>query len=110
MEQDIAVRKMMVEIKGEIDLLEEHENLIKKYLNYMFVVGFEAGRSDVYLRYSKKKTPVIQRDASQNRIAQYESVAQAARQAYTTTETIFQAMKNHKLTQAGHYWEKVILK
>lgn len=108
MEQDLAVRLMMIEIKQEIDLIEEHENLIKKYLHYMFGVGFDAGRKDVYARYSKKKTPVIQRDENHNRIAQYESVAQAARCAHTVPDVIFDAMKKHWKTKAGHYWEKVV--
>jgi hypothetical protein len=108
MDQDIAVRLMMIEIKQEIDLIEEHENLMKKYLHYMFGVGFDAGRKDVYARYSKKKTPIIQRDENNNRIAQYESIAQAARAANTCTSVIFEALKKHWKTKAGHYWEKVV--
>jgi hypothetical protein len=108
MEQDISVRLMMIEIKQEIDLIEEHEQLIKKYLHYMFGVGFDAGRRDVYMRYSKKKTPIIQRDENHNRIAQYESVAAASRASTVATSTIFEAMQKHWLTKAGYYWEKVV--
>ena len=108
MEQDIAIRLMMLEIERDNSfVIEVGEEIIKKYLNLMYVVGFDAGRRDVYSRYSKKKTAVIQRDKHQNRIARYESVALAAKSTSITTGTIFEAMKKHWLTKDGYYWEKV---
>ena len=62
MEQDIAVRLMILEVKYEQGIPDEFQGFLKKYLNLMWVVGFDAGRKDVYARYSKKKTAIIQRD------------------------------------------------
>ena len=108
MDQDISVRLMMLQIQKEGNITFDDAEYIKKYLNLMFGVGFDAGRKDVYARYSKKKTPIIQRDEFNNRVAQYESIAQAARAAHTCSSEIFEALKSHKKTKAGHYWEKVV--
>ena len=59
MEQDIAVKMMMLEVKVEDSLPEECFDTVRKYLSLMWVVGFDAGRKDVYARYSKKKRAVI---------------------------------------------------
>jgi hypothetical protein len=107
MEQDISVRLMMLEIKVDKCIPEEYEGHVRKYLNLMWVVGFDAGRKDVYSRYSKKKTAVIQRDSNGQRIAQYESVAYAVRATKISHDIIFRALKCHKKTMQGHYWEKV---
>ena len=107
MEQDIAVRLMMLEIKVEEKIPKDIQPFIKKYLNLMWVVGFDAGRRYVYSRYSKKKTAVIQYDQSGTRIAQYESVALATRATRISHDIIFRALKCHKKTQQGHYWAKV---
>jgi hypothetical protein len=107
MEQDIAVSLMLLQIQHEGNIDFHAFEYLKKYLHLMYGVGFDAGRKNVYARYSKKKTPVIQRDRDNNRIAQYESVALAAKSTAVSTDTIFEAMKRHWLTKDGYYWERV---
>jgi len=109
MEQDIAVKTMMLTVKHEDQIPEEYQGFIQKYLSLMWVVGFDSGRNWVYQRYSKKKTPIIVRDLYGNRIAQYESVAEASREMKICTDTIFNALKTHKKTKQDHYFEKIVL-
>jgi hypothetical protein len=108
MEQDISVKMMMLEVKVEDSLPEECYDLMRKYLSLMWVVGFDAGRKDVFANYAKNKTAVIQRDKEGNRIGQWESVKQASTATRLSLPTIFSALKTHKKTRIdGFYFDKV---
>jgi len=106
-DQDIAIRQLMLKIKYDADIPTEYQGFCRQYLSLMYAVAFDAGRVWVYNRYSKKKTAVILYDASGTRIAQYESVAQAAKATKTDRDVIFHALKTHKKTRQGQYWTKV---
>jgi hypothetical protein len=110
MDQDIAVKTMMLSVKWEDQIPEEYLALVNKYLSLMWVVGFDSGRKWVYARYSKKKTAVIQRDSSGSRIAEFESIAMAERSTKEGHDAIFHALKTHKKTQKGYYWDRVTVK
>jgi hypothetical protein len=107
MDQDIAVKLMMLEIKVEENIPEEYSGYLRKYLHLMWVVGFEEGRNDVYAIFGAHKKAVIQRDSDGTRIAQYESIIDASRRTGIQDRVIFRALKTHKKTREGHYWERV---
>jgi hypothetical protein len=107
MEQDRAVKMMMLTIKYEDCLPEEYHGVVRKYLSLMHVVGFDAGRDNVYAQFSVKRTAVILRDISGTRISQYRSVKEASEATNTPYRTIFHAIKTHKKTRQGYYFEKV---
>jgi hypothetical protein len=107
MEQDISVRTMMLTVEYEDQIPKEYQGFIKKYLSMIYAVGFDAGRIDAMSEFGKKKTAVLQRDCTGNRIAQYESVIMASKSSGTTLGSIWRALKSHKLTKRGYYWDKV---
>jgi len=107
MEQDIAVRTMMLTVKYEDQIPAEYQGFVRKHLSLMWGVGFDAGQDYVYARYSAHKTAVIQYDHLYNRIAQYTSVIEAAKATGVSDRLIFRALKTHKKTREGYYWTKV---
>ena len=108
MDQDISVKMMMLSVRIEDDIPEDCYPIIRKYLSLMYVVGFDAGRKDVFANYAKNKTALIMRDRDGNRIAQYESVKQASIATKLSLPTIFSALKTHKKTRInGYYFDKV---
>ena len=107
MEQDIAIRTMMLTVKQDGEMPDQYQEFIRKYLSLMWGVGFDAGCNYVYARYSKHKTAVIMYNEYYNRIAQYSSVIEASKATGVQDRVIFRALKCHKKTREGHYWTKV---
>lgn len=95
----------MTQIRLDDAIPEEHVPFLRSYFNLAFAAGFDEGRNDVYRRYSKKKSPVLQFDLSGKRVGAYESVAQASRECKIHKSCIFEAIQTGKPSK-GYYWTK----
>lgn len=117
MEKERAVKLIILDIKTNEEFFNapiyDYEGdridltpFLKKYLSLMYVVGYDAGRTAVYKRYSAKKTPVIKYNKFGIKLAEYESVAQAAKENGISKDPIFESIRYKRLTLQGFYWKR----
>lgn len=114
MDQDIAVKLMMLEIHVEEaeECIPENlqpylETFFKKYLHLMYVVGFDSGRIYERMRVNHKKTPVRQKNIYGEMIDEFESIELATITTHISKDTIYRAINTGGKTKHGHYWERI---
>lgn len=119
MEKERAIKLLLLEIKTNEEFFNspiyDYEGdriditpFLKKYLALMYAVGYDAGREDIYKRYSAKKTPVIKYNRFNKKLAEYESIAQAAKENKISKDPIFESIRFNRLTKQGHFWKRRI--
>jgi hypothetical protein len=109
MEQEWAVNKAMLWLKQQNAIPPDSEDneIIKKHLNWMYVIGYEAGLKSAFSNIKRRHTQIQQYNIYGRPTKTYISVAEAARKNHCTTDPIFESLKNHTKTKNGFYYTRI---
>jgi hypothetical protein len=101
MEQDKAVKKMMLDIKLEELIPPKYYPFIAPRFEQMWLVGWEHCRKEL-TAHNKKR--VARFDTSGKRIGEYESVIEAAHKTKSGVTGLYSALLRGTKTKKGYYW------
>lgn len=103
MEQQRAVRLMMLSIKLEEKIPEFLHSYVREKLSQMYAAGFDEGREQIGIITIK----VGQFDSDYNLINTYADIKQAAARSCYKYSMIVNSIKSGKITRNNQYWRWV---
>lgn len=102
MDQEKAVNKAMFWLK-ELDLITvEQRDLIRNYLNWLYVMGWEE-RGWTLTAHNKKR--VVQYNRKGKVLAEFESIEEASSKTGLNTAGLYSAVLRGTVTKKGHIWK-----
>ena len=101
MDQEVAVNRVLRDLKMLGLISEESNGEVKVFLNALVVVGIEIRSKEISKGTWKK---VFQFDSKGNKIGEYVSAMEAARKTKSDRKVIERHSKTGKITRKGHYW------
>lgn len=99
MKQDDVVAKVSAELIASEVVDRQHRKLLEQHLMWVYAAGFDWGRR----KHSNFKS-VIKFDMAGNRIAEYDSVIDAARQNNLTKHSISKNALGKTSNAGGYIW------
>ena len=102
MKQDIAIKRVLRDLKISGLISEGANGEVKIYLDALWVAGWEQARRENAARTEK---PITQYDASGHKMEVFDSIEKAAKQMRCSRETIARAIKMGRRTARGHIWK-----
>ena len=102
MEQEVAINRILRDLKMKELISDDASGEIKLYLNALWVAGFESGAKSTF---SHGEKTVIEYNSKHNEINSFPSVIIAAKRKRVDKTTLYKAIHENRATKDGHFWK-----